>query len=335
MTFNINEYAIPTIYSYYYPETKNMIDQLNSTYAHSDYEAVWRKTNLVGESSLPEYIEEFFSAFELASGLENKKDFYKKYITNGSSEAIRESFAEYKAQWGDKARIHMFLGEYEGFYQFAKCFDIDVVFHARESYVDSLRIAKGHEIFIITNPSSIDGNEWSGFHDFVSFISQYHSGLELYVDLTYLGVALNSTNFIKDLMNSRVLSKIFFSMSKSFGMYYHRLGGVYSKVIMGSLEGNRWFHNKFSIRLGTDLLNRYNLSFLPSTIKIYQNRVVDILKNELNDNSIKSSDSVLIATGNKCVGYIDPRNRFNRINIARYCLTPGIYKLYMEDKGNK
>ena len=333
MTFNINEYAIPTIYSYYYPETKAMIDQLNGTYVHSDYEAVWLKNGLVGEASLPQYIEDFFNAYEFSSGLENKGSFYKKYVTNGSSEAIRESFAEYKAQWGDKARIHMFLGEYEGFYQYAKCFNIDVVFHCRDSYQDSLRIVKDHEIFIITNPSSIDGNEWDGFHHFVSFISQHHSGLELYVDLTYLGVALNSTNFIKDLMNSRVLSKIFFSMSKAFGMYYHRLGGVYSKVYMGSLEGNRWFHNKFSIRLGTELLDKYKLNTLANTLKPYQDKVVEILKKEFNDPTIKASDSVLIATGDKVIGFLDPRNKFNRVNIARYCLTPGINKLYLEDKG--
>src|SRR5918999_601042 len=65
-------------------------------------------------------------------------------------------------------------------------------------------------------------------------------------------------------LRSPSLGAVFFSLSKAFGVYYHRIGGVLSRAPLPGLEGNRWFKNVFSLALGTLLLERFGVRELPA-----------------------------------------------------------------------
>jgi len=61
-----------------------------------------------------------------------------------------------------------------------------------------------------------------------------------------------------------------FSLSKPFGVYYDRIGGVLCRNAMPSLFGNQWFKNLTSLQLGMALLERHDVFDLPRRYKNIQ-----------------------------------------------------------------
>ena len=61
-----------------------------------------------------------------------------------------------------------------------------------------------------------------------------------------------------------------FSLSKPFGVYYDRIGGVLCRDPMPSLFGNQWFKNLTSLQLGAALLERHDVFDLPRRYKSVQ-----------------------------------------------------------------
>jgi hypothetical protein len=68
---------------------------------------------------------------------------------------------------------------------------------------------------------------------------------------------------------SAVLALVF-SLSKPFGVYHDRIGGVLSRDPMPSLFGNQWFKNLTSLQLGQALLDRHDVFDLPRRYKQIQ-----------------------------------------------------------------
>lgn len=311
-----NTDALKAIYSLCYPETSRTIDDLTDVYPHEIYDSVWNKeTERYDRNFLNTWSKWVSPVFSF-----EPKHFYG-YVSAGSSEAIRETLAQYKAFAGDKARIHVFDGEYEGFYRYAKCYNIEVLTHDRNNYEISLKglNIRDTELFFISQPSAIDGNIWEGLDDFLIYVGRNFSKLKIYLDVAYVGTCVKDSKI--DIQNP-LIDTVFFSLSKPFGVYYHRIGGVFSRSPINGLEGNQWFHNKFSLLLGITLMERYKVNELPKKYIHLQEEAVKILKEKIITN-ITASDCLLIANSSTTAEKEFRRTYKNN----RYCLTNIIHSL--------
>src|SRR4029453_14723702 len=61
-----------------------------------------------------------------------------------------------------------------------------------------------------------------------------------------------------------------FSLSKPFGVYYDRIGGMLCRKAMPSLFGNQWFKNLTSLQLGQALIDRHDVFDLPRRYRSIQ-----------------------------------------------------------------
>lgn len=261
-----------TVYSLIYPETKKTLEDLWLSKPHDLYKNPHKQKQL-------EMDKEFLSTWiDWTKDQVNIPPLPYFYPTAGSSEAIRETIAFEKSK-NPNMKIHIFKGEYEGYKAYAQAYNIPVVEHERDSYKNSLEFnqaLKSNDLFFLSQPSSIDGNYWSEFDSFASILDK--SSLSLMLDLCYIGCTTNLPKI--DLTRHSSIKVIFFSLSKVFGVYYHRIGGVISSYEMPSLYGNQWFKNLFSLQLGINLMKNFKLGELPNKYKYLQEKIC--LKHNLN-----------------------------------------------------
>jgi hypothetical protein len=163
-------------------------------------------------------------------------DFAFRYPTAGASEGLRAMIDEYGARARrDKfePQIHVFGGEYEGFSAYAEAAYIPVVKHDRSNWRQALEeIAaacrnKPVQIYV-SQPSAIDGNVWNDYDSFMTELANKAPGVELVLDLTYVGCITKDTKVRTDYTN---IVGIVFSLSKPTGVYYDRIGGVLAKSV--------------------------------------------------------------------------------------------------------
>lgn len=242
------------------------------------------------------------------------------YATHGSSEAIRESLANYASRF-PRGTIHVFEGEYEGYAALAEGYNLSVVKHKRDKEHWGSLLKIKNEPFYLSQPSSIDGCFWENFDDFIKYLETKNPSVKLRLDLCYVG-----STIVEKFVNCdyEIVDMVFFSLSKIFGVYYHRIGGVFSKEAIPGLFGNVWFKNVFSLKFGTDLMNRFKPSELPKKYAHLQSQAVEEANRYLSGSFI-SSDVFLLAYN------INPQNKeveFTRDGgIARLCLTPRLDEL--------
>jgi hypothetical protein len=122
------------------------------------------------------------------------------------------------------------------------------------------------------------------------------------------------------------VAAVVFSLSKPMGVYYHRVGGCVSRTPIGTLWGNLWFKNLFSLKLGTALMKKYGVTELPSKYADVQARVLEAgIAKGLAPSEARASDVVLLAHA-KLSG--DAAQRWAEHDRApgapRFCLTPGM-----------
>ncbi len=289
-----------TVYSLVYPETRAVLDELWAARPHALYDAPWL-------SRQDAVHEEFFAEWARWSGLPDiGARFPHAYPTGGSSEAIRDAICLMAAQ-SPKPRLVMLDGDYEGYPALASAYGVEVVRLRRGTWREDLRRITGPVEAFVSYPSSIDGNLWP---DLPAFLAAFPGPVNL--DLCYLGCT--RAPFPVDL-SAPSLQRVFFSLSKVYGVYYHRVGGVWSKTEMPGLWGNRWFKNLFSLQLGTALMRRFPKDALPARYAPVQAAVAAAYPHA----ALVPSDVVLLATA------ADGEPWFTRSSgVARYCLTPGM-----------
>lgn len=238
------------------------------------------------------------------------------YPTAGSSEAIRESIAQYSHHLGQ--RMHVFEGDYEGYSSFAAAYGIKVVKHSRNNFNTLMGINPG-ERFYLSQPSSIDGNVWDKFDEFVKFLEFFAPQTDLMLDLCYVG---SISKEYKIDVSSKLVHTVFFSLSKVFGVYYHRIGGVFSKREMPGLIGNKWFKNIFSLTLGMELMRKYSIRQIPMKYEKERKKVIRALNKEQGFELV-SADVFMLANSNS-----DKLKDYRRAGetTARICLTPMLDK---------
>jgi hypothetical protein len=325
-----------TVYSCVYPETEQLLEEL-ALCEHQDAMldrecAAWtQKQDAYHISFYRKWLEWVSPAFTLPDEWQDSDlGGWEFYPTAGSSEAIRDSLYEIamEASHHYSKSIHVFRGEYEGYAALAAPMGLHVIKHDRSNWAENLwdwwataDQTKQH-VFYLSHPSSIDGNYWEDFEEFCGVLE--HLGIRLRLDLCYVGCVPEDKTQRIAVAHRKVypcVDKVFLSLSKVFGVYHHRIGGVFSRDPMAGLWGNKWFKNLRSLYFGERLMERYGVFDLPNQYQGLQAELVLGLSTP--ENPLRSSDVVLLAHGKVIFGYPE----FERIPAnPRLCLTPMIIR---------
>jgi aspartate/methionine/tyrosine aminotransferase len=309
-----------TVYSLCYPETENLLKKVwensNELGLHGMYDNTWTKKQ-------DEYHHTFAESFKTWSKPNLSvqwSDFPVFYPTNGASEAIREQIAYLKTK-GDKP-IFVFEGEYEGYEAIAYAMQMNVIKIDRNNYQDHKQDFEKGGYFFISQPSSIDGSVWSEYDNFMKFMSNYN--VDVYIDTVYIGCI--SKPFIID-TNYENIKGLFFSLSKAFGVYYHRIGGVFLKETNPLLFGNMWFKNVFSMYFGERLMSNGHPNFFAKNYAAQKQNAIEIIENKLKV-KVDDADALLIVNINKTDDdFVKSLIRNQKADKVRICITPTLEKI--------
>jgi len=156
----------------------------------------------------------------------------------------------------------------------------------------------------------------------MQWINTNHPDVPVDVDIAYAGATTAEDNIELDYSN---IASVFFSLSKSFGVYRDRTGGVFSREEIPGLYGNKWFNNAISLLMGERLIEKYEPCQLPKKYRDVQEKVVSALSQLLGED-VLCSDVPLI--GHSPTASVHPNiiKPFQRAHGMRYCLTPAIDK---------
>ncbi len=323
--------VIPTVYSLVLPQTRATFDALRAeTDLGAMYERAWTKQQDPMHHALLDTWAQWVRPV-VGDGLQR---FGHRYVTAGSSEAIRDSIAQHVADahaGGRPPRLHVFTGEYEGYAAYARAYHCEVVVHDRDAYEASLRegVREGDR-FYLSAPSSLDGMVWSGYDAFLRFVVDHLPGLRVAVDLCYVGCVGSGPYTLA--VDAPCIDTIFFSLSKVYGVYYHRIGGVLHTRPAAGLAGNVWFKNLLSIRYGVQLMQRHDVWTLPTRYRPAQQAVCDRLARATGA-PVTASDVLLLAHQAAAGGPLD--EAFARgTSRRRFCLTPALdARIRADDEG--
>lgn len=330
-----------TVYSWRFPETTvlymGMLHAQRSE-MESRHANAWEKTQDVYDQ---EFFRDWIDWVEPLNLKIDFEDFEHRYPTAGSSEAIREvlaylgSLAQYKPSLGVPT-IHIFEGEYEGYKALAKPYGIRVVEHPRFGVEKSIRdfmkhgqTTEGH-YFFLSQPSAIDGNIWTSCGSFLRWLRD-HTDIRVALDLCYVGLVPQSKWFYPPKSEQsrifggserdtfEIVDYVFMSLSKVFGVYYNRIGGVFSRNPIPGLWGNKWFKNLDSLYFGQQLMKSYGPFYLPNKYHPHQQEAREILHHD--DNLLfedtRCSDVILLSHA-----YSNNKSVFSRGGNKRFCMTP-------------
>lgn len=321
-------YLSKTVYSLYWPETRQVVDSLWNSAPHNWYEENYTKKQNDMHAPFLNGWREWVKQANVKLGQNFKHD----YPTNGASEGIQHLMAYFATRDSHmgKPAIHVFEGEYEGYRKVAEALGLKVYTHSRHNYKESIKSSVYRDIFWISQPSAIDGNVWPEFSEWVQWMNRNAAPMSIIVDLTYVGTV--AKEFEIDLTSPNIKA-VLWSLSKPFGTYYHRIGGVVSSIELPSLYGNLWFKNLFSLHLGTALMDAFGPHDLPRKYLEEQASAIRSVKMSpaaecYLPNRLVQSDVVILAhqkfspKSSVDEEYIRVKNGHEIL--SRYCLTPGM-----------
>jgi hypothetical protein len=296
------------------------------------YDEPW----LGGQDAMHETFLDAWLAWRRGVVVLDEEELPHRYATAGSSEAIRECLAQFAVggwQGGRRPVLHLFHGEYEGYSAVAEGYGIRIERHDRASWRDSFDRIAAHgagDLVMISQPSAIDGNIWADFSAFLRHLESRCPQLQVAVDLTYVGTVARDYEID---VSSPLIGTVIFSLSKVFGVYYHRVGGVLSRRPMPGIIGTRWFKNTFSLELGRLLLTELPPKVIPRTYASHQAQAARAIGEALGV-SLVASDAVLIAHHPWTPDAPPAVAPLRRAGVVRYCLTPTIDRLLREERGD-
>jgi hypothetical protein len=313
-----------TVYGIYYPETRRIVDEMWSERPHAWYERNYTQR----QDTMHRGCLDRWRAWVAEAGVSLGDAYPHDYPTAGANEAIHALLALHAARGG--RRVHVFAGEYEGYGHIATALGLEVSVHPREvgRYEPSIAAAAcPGDVFWISQPSGIDGRLWSGFDRFRDWLVDGAPGVELYVDLTYVGAVTVEPKI--DLRGGSIAAVVW-SLSKPFGVYYHRIGGMVSRKDVPTLRGHHWFKNLFSVKLGERLMGTFGVRELPLRYADRQEAAIDQAKiaGELPADA-QASDVVMLAHAPlpSVSGSADAFATFSRGPNLRFCLSPSIDRM--------
>jgi hypothetical protein len=301
----------PAVYGLVLPETRAMVRRLWEEHPELLYEHAYFDTQDAAHLVFLDEWRRWVSPAVIGLG-----DFASQYVTNGSSEAIRETvwdLARAARASNRRPQMHVFAGEYEGYAAYARAAGVAVATHPRHEWTNVDYGPDALHRWYISQPSAIDGNSWREFPAFLADTQRH--GIEVAVDLAYVGATPTPPSL--DLSAPNVTC-VLFSLSKVFGVFYHRVGGVLTRSPLLGLEGNKWFKNIFSLYLGTSLIRETpSPATLPTKYRGVQIEACRIL-GERHSIPLRPSDVLLLASS-PAGPY---PSAFRRGDGFRWCLTP-------------
>ncbi len=297
--------AIKSVYSFYFPEVRQIIDESAKTYPHD----VLLKSVFPGLDNfhLP-LIDTFVNtSHQYQQGL---VDFKYKYFSNGSSEAIFHLLID---TIKEKLPIYVLKGEYEGYREYAKNLGVSVIeLEPDLSLIKNLPFGR----FFISNPSARNGNLID--NQFVINICEL--GHQVVIDLAYLGM---TRPYQIDLTHKNIIAVVA-SLSKPYGLFYSRIGFSFCRKPLPTLYPNIWFKNIFSIHIALKILKNIKFGSLRQKYLSWQQQAITTISLE-NHIDVNQSDVFLLANLS-----ITKTNKLSLVNLAdfrrgeyyRFCLTP-------------
>jgi hypothetical protein len=278
------------------------------------------------------YHEEFFDTWCEWSKpvVDLDRDFFPFfYPTAGASEPLRHLIYDYAIRANTnnfEPVVRVFEGEYEGYKAMAEAAGVRVIEHKRDDWQFVSQILGRNDMFLISQPSAIDGNVWHHFNEFLRDISEVDAGWSIparvIVDLTYVGAVSHTAIPERFNMNEQCVRNVVFSLSKPFGCYYDRIGGVFCRKQDLGLFGNKWFKNLTGLRLGTILMQNHGVFYMANNYESRQVLAAEMAGLKLGIELVPS-DVFLLATGPS--GDDTPMaNYLRRAGRQRLCLTPAM-----------
>jgi len=267
--------AITTVYSYYLPEVRDLVDDITRVYPHN----VFLRSVKPGLDDFHQPILEKLVDLhrEDVPGL---AQFPHSYPTSGTEEGIREYMTLLQSRGVE--RIYFWEGEYEGYREVARSRGIE----ARPVPIaaDPGTLDPGYWFF--SNPSARDG--------MIVPEERIHAVLEaghkVFYDLAYLGA---TGPYIFDLSHPNIDAAVV-SFSKTYGLFYYRIGFTFCREQIPALYANKWFKNIFSLLLAEAVLDRVDLPALAAKYKHLQAAVVEQINTQHNL-GLTASDAFLLA----------------------------------------
>jgi histidinol-phosphate/aromatic aminotransferase/cobyric acid decarboxylase-like protein len=310
--------AISSVYAYYYPEVRQTVDKVIKNFSQD----LLLKSIFPG---LDNYHFPFVDKFiKLSSRYQQGlSGFASKYIVNGSSEGIFHLLVD--ALFHNQGKpIYVFKGEYEGYKEYAKNMGGTVIEIDLNDDLSNLLLGR----WFISNPSAINGNIIK--NELINKICDL--GHEVILDLSYIGT---TKEYRLNLTHPNIIA-VLVSMSKPFGLFYYRLGLVFTRKQMPTLYPNKWFKNILSVTIGEAVLDKFGIGYFYKKYQSFQKTALQKLSKEVGT-PVLPSDILLLAhlpkekTNKLSKNQIESIRVYLRGDNYRFCLTP--YFLSLEKTG--
>ncbi len=247
------------------------------------------------------------------------------YPTAGASEPLRQIIFDHAAHHPD-GRIFFFKGEYEGYKAMAEAAGLECVEVPRNDWrsLEYCLLGK-NDLYFVSQPSAIDGDVWKEFNEFVSQMPPN----SIVADVTYVGAVPERAITERFNLNAPSIRNIVFSLSKPFGLYYDRVGGVFARVEDAGLFGNKWFKSLSALRIGTLMMESHDVFYFPTRYQRVQWDMTQRATKEFGWTCVPSDVYIL------CGAYVDslgsgatPMAKYlMRGEKLRICLTPGMAEM--------
>ena len=303
--------AISSVYAYYYPEVREVVDKVVKNFSQELLlKSIFPGLDNYHDSFIEKYIK---YSHKYQKGL---SEFSNKYFVNGSSEAIFHLLVD-SIFHNDNKPIYVFKGEYEGYKEYAK--NMGGAVTEVDFYSDIKNLPLGR--WFISNPSAIDGNIIENSYIY----SIANLGHEIVLDVSYLG---STREYQFDLSHPNIIA-VLVSLSKPFGLFYYRIGIVFTRKQMPTLYPNKWFKNILSITIGEALLDKFGIGHFYKKYLPFQKKAIENLNKETGV-TINPSDILLLANQvSKSVSQNKKEllSKFQRGENYRSCLTPYFLEL--------
>lgn len=306
---------LKSVYAYYFPEVRKIITDISANYPHETFlKSIDPGLDSFHEPVIEAYINNFNDQMPLL------ESFPYRYTSSGASESIFHVLSHI-ACFRRGIPLYVLEGEYEGYAGYGQNLGLDFRIVSLET--DFEKLPPG--IFFISNPSAKDGNILP--NSLISKIGE--SGHEIVLDATYVGL----TRPHKFLVNHPAISSVIVSLSKPYGLYYYRIGFIFTRGEIKTLAVNKWFKNILSLIIAKKVLTTFRSGELVAKYERYQTLALNQMTN---DYKFKPQKSDVILLGYTPKNNVPPNNQlslklYDRGPNLRFCLTP--YFLNLERRG--
>lgn len=192
-------------------------------------------------SSLRKTIEEWIH-------LKDLKEYSFFSLEDGVTGCLNKWIAE------EKRPIQMF----EGDYKWISCFKKNI------KYLKSIEEINKNSVLYVSNPSAIDGNYLSHWDEILS------SNAPIVLDCVYYGAAAS-----KNLKLTSNVEKVFFSLSKNFGLSRFRAGFSFSRFCPWEYRAiqHYGYYNYLTTQIIPLLAQKFPIDYLYRKLHLTQNKV--------------------------------------------------------------